>query len=136
MSTATTIFWAAYDVDRIFEGIRLILFRVRASGTGMLLTDERNGGSTLQSTCPNRAITPLISYAALMFYKCPMKSRIVIVHRLCFIWRHEILPWVVHITPLMPRRHVLSRWGHIPPTVLPLLLVTIIRIRIHLHSLL
>ena len=48
--TVTTIFWA-YDVDRIFEGIRLILFRVRASGTGMLLTNEMNGvGSTLQST--------------------------------------------------------------------------------------
>jgi hypothetical protein len=67
----TTILWAAYDVDsRIFEGIKLILFRVRASGTGMLLTDERNGGSTLQRLSPNRAIT-LILELYIMFYTAP-----------------------------------------------------------------
>jgi hypothetical protein len=33
-----------YDVDSTFEGFKLILFRVRASGTGMLLPSLRPVG--------------------------------------------------------------------------------------------
>ena len=50
-----------YEVARIFEGIKLILFRVRASGMGMLLTNrmERSGVGSTSRVSPNPEITVL-----------------------------------------------------------------------------
>lgn len=37
-----------YEVDKILEGFKLILFRVRASGMGMLGGMQKNGVSLVQ----------------------------------------------------------------------------------------
>ena len=45
-----------YEVDKILEGFKLILFRVRASGMGMLGGMQKSGVSLVQLK-PNRDIT-------------------------------------------------------------------------------
>lgn len=65
---------------------------------------------------------------------------------LCFIWRHEIMPRLVHVVHrrpwvcrhIMARRHVVMLEGNwIPVTKVRLLLIIIKRIwrQLHLHSL-